>query len=70
MISTRRLVNIVQAWGIFGDKRTALEMCMSRFDDLTKKSLIELYEKVDADMPAEGADAEAVESAEGNACPF
>ena len=70
VISTRRLVNIVQAWGIFGDKRTALEMCMSRFDDQTKKSLIELYEKVDADMPAEGADAEAVESAEGNACPF
>jgi len=70
VISTRRLVNIVQAWGIFGDKRTALEMCMSRFDDLTKKSLIELYEKVDADMPADDAGDEAPASAEGNACPF
>jgi len=70
VISTRRLVNIVQAWGIFGDKRTALEMCMSRFDDLTKKSLIELYEKVDADMPAEDAGDETPASAEGNECPF
>ena len=70
VISTRRLVNIVQAWGIFGDKRTALEMCMSRFDDLTKKSLIELYEKVDADMPAEDAGDETHASAEGNECPF
>jgi len=68
VISTRRLVNIVQAWGIFGDKRTALEMCMSRFDDLTKKSLIELYEKVDADMPVEGETETA--SVEGNECPF
>ena len=70
VVSTRRLVNIVEAWNIFGSKRTALEMCMSRFDDLTKKSLLDLYEKVDADMPAEDADAEAVESATGNECPF
>ena len=68
VVSTRRLVNIVEAFGIFGDKRTALDMCMSRFDELTKKSLIDLYEKVDADMPVEG-DTETV-SAEGNKCPF
>ncbi len=68
VVSTRRLVNIVEAFGIFGDKRTALDMCMSRFDELTKKSLIDLYEKVDADMPIEG-DTETV-SAEGNKCPF
>ena len=68
VVSTRRLVNIVEAFGIFGDKRTALDMCMSRFDELTKKSLIDLYEKVDADMPLEGVN-ETV-SAEGNKCPF
>jgi midasin (ATPase involved in ribosome maturation) len=67
VISTRRLVNIVEAFGIFGDKRTALDMCMSRFDDLTKKSLIDLYEKVDADMPVED---ETAVSADGNKCPF
>jgi cobaltochelatase CobS len=68
VVSTRRLVNIVDAYGIFGDKRTALEMCMSRFDDLTKKSLMDLYEKVDADIPAE--DETETVSAEGNECPF
>lgn len=69
VISTRRLVNIVEAWNIFGDKRTALDMCMSRFDDLTKKSLIDLYEKVDADMPVEGSETETA-SPQGNECPF
>jgi len=67
VVSTRRLVNIVEAFNIFGDKRTALEMCMSRFDELTKKSLIDLYEKVDADMPVED---ETTESPQGNKCPF
>ena len=70
VVSTRRLVNIVEAWNIFGSKRTALEMCMSRFDDLTKKSLMDLYEKVDADMPVEGDTDTDTASVEGNECPF
>jgi len=69
VVSTRRLVNIVEAFNIFGDKRTALDMCMSRFDELTKKSLIDLYEKVDADMPVEG-DTDTASHADGNKCPF
>jgi len=68
VVSTRRLVNIVDAFNIFGDKRQALNLCMSRFDELTKKSLTDLYEKVDADIPV--ADENATVSAEGNACPF
>jgi len=67
VVSTRRLVNIVEAFDIFGDKRTALDMCMSRFDELTKKSLMDLYEKVDADI--EDA-VETVSHADGNVCPF
>jgi len=67
VVSTRRLVNIVEAFGIFGDKRQALNLCMSRFDDLTQKSLTDLYEKVDADI-AEPTETEP--SAEGNKCPF
>ena len=67
VVSTRRLVNIVEAFNIFDDKRTALDMCMSRFDELTKKSLIDLYEKVDADMPVED---ETTVSEQGNKCPF
>jgi len=69
VISTRRLVNIVEAFNIFNDKRLALNLCMNRFDDLTKKSLIDLYEKVDADMPTE-TDEDGNTSAQGNACPF
>jgi MoxR-like ATPase len=70
VISTRRLVNIVDANNIFSDKRLALNLCMSRFDDLTKKSLMDLYEKVDADMPVEGDTPSAGVDAEGNKCPF
>ena len=69
VISTRRLVNIVEAFNIFNDKRLALNLCMNRFDDLTKKSLIDLYEKVDADMPTE-TDEDGNTSAQGNECPF
>ena len=55
IISTRRLVHIVQAYNIFGDKAKAIEVCVNRFDDDTKQAFMELYDKVDADfvMPTE-----------------
>ena len=55
IISTRRLVHIVQAYNIFGDKAKAIEVCVNRFDDETKQAFMELYDKVDADfqMPSE-----------------
>ena len=55
IISTRRLVHIVQAYSIFGDKAKAIEVCVNRFDDDTKQAFMELYDKVDADfvMPTE-----------------
>ena len=55
IISTRRLVHIVQAYNIFGDKAKAIEVCVNRFDDDTKQAFMELYDKVDADfvMPVE-----------------
>ena len=53
LISTRRLVHIVNAWGIFGqDKMKAVEMCIARFDDDTKSAMVDLYTKVDADALA------------------
>jgi midasin (ATPase involved in ribosome maturation) len=71
VVSTRRLVNIVEAFGIFGDKMQAMGLCMSRFDELTKKSLMDLYEKVDADAVQDDPASETVSaSAEGNKCPF
>ncbi len=48
VITTRRLVHIVQAYSIFGDKLTAINNCVNRFDDDTKQSFLDLYTKVDA----------------------
>jgi hypothetical protein len=53
VISTRRLVHIVETYGIFGDKLKALTLCLNRFDDDTKASFIDLYTKVDAGASAE-----------------
>ena len=55
IISTRRLVHIIRAFSIFKDKAKSIQVCVSRFDDETKQSFLELYDKVDADfvMPAE-----------------
>tara|TARA_Y100000994_G_scaffold238982_1_gene232088 strand:- start:903 stop:1988 length:1086 start_codon:yes stop_codon:yes gene_type:complete len=50
IISTRRLVHIIRAYSIFGDKAKAIEVCVNRFDDETKQSFMELYDKVDADV--------------------
>ena len=57
IISTRRLVHIIRAYSIFSDKAKALQVCINRFDDETKQSFLELYDKVDADfkMPAQEA---------------
>ena len=55
IISTRRLVHIVRAYSIFGDKAKAIQVCINRFDDETKTAFLELYDKIDADfvMPSE-----------------
>ena len=48
IISTRRLVHILRAYSIFGDKIKAISVCVNRFDDETKQAFLELYDKVDA----------------------
>jgi hypothetical protein len=48
VISTRRLDHIVKAYAIFGDKMEAIELCVSRFDDDTKASFLDLYTKIDS----------------------
>ena len=50
IISTRRLVHIIRAYSIFGNKAKAIEVCVNRFDDETKQAFMELYDKVDADF--------------------
>ena len=50
IISTRRLVHIIRAYSIFGDKAKAIQVCVNRFDDETKQSFLELYDKIDVDF--------------------
>ena len=47
LISTRRLVHIVEAFSIFKNKMKSIEMCTNRFDLDTKTSFLDLYTKID-----------------------
>ena len=47
VITTRRLVHIVNAYRMFGDKLKSITMCISRFDEETRNSILDLYTKVD-----------------------
>jgi len=57
IISTRRLVNIVQAYSIFNDQVDSIQYCINRFDDDTKMAFMDLYSKMyspnDLIQPAE-----------------
>ena len=50
VISTRRLIHIIQAYAIFNDKVKAIQLCLNRFDDETKQAFLDLYDKVDNDV--------------------
>ena len=50
VISTRRLVHVVNAFAIFGSKEDAIKYSINRFDDETKQAFIELYDKIDVDF--------------------
>ena len=53
IIATRRLVHIVNAYAIFGDRKKAIEMCINRFDEDTKTSFLDLYSKCDSEVVIE-----------------
>ena len=53
IISTRRLVHIVGAFGIFEDKLKSIALCISRFDAETKETFLDLYTKVDDGISVE-----------------
>ena len=46
IISTRRLVNIAQAYSIFNDREEAIKYCINRFDEDTKTAFMDLYTKL------------------------
>lgn len=47
IISTRRLVHIINSYNIFGDRQKAIELCINRFDEDTKQSFLQLYSALD-----------------------
>ena len=46
VISTRRLVHIIRAYSIFGNESKALSVCLNRFDNDTKQSFLDLFDKL------------------------
>jgi MoxR-like ATPase len=71
IISTRRLVNIITAFAIFGDRMTAIGAAISRFDDDTKESFLNLYSKVDADVSIDATEQGQDEGVtDSGKCPF
>ena len=57
VVTTRRLVHIVNAYRMFDDKLKSITMCISRFDEETRNSILDLYSKIDAgvDLNAENS---------------
>jgi len=57
VVTTRRLVHIVNAYRMFEDKLKSITMCISRFDEETRNSILDLYSKIDAgvDLNAENS---------------
>ena len=53
VISTRRLVHIIRAYAIWDNRMKAIKVCVNRFDEETKQSFVELYDKIDADVNTE-----------------
>ena len=55
VISTRRLTHIIRAYSIFNNELKAIEVCLNRFDDETKQSFLDLYDKIvqPEDVPAD-----------------
>ena len=56
VITTRRLVHIVNAYRMFGDKLKSITMCISRFDEETRNSILDLYTKVDEGVHLESGE--------------
>ena len=58
VISTRRLVHIMRAYAIWNDRMKSIKVCTNRFDDETKQSFIELYDKIDANVNTNGEESD------------
>lgn len=64
VISTRRLVHLLKAYAIFKNKTKAIKLSIARFDEDTKSSFIELYDKIDEEFDKEGDKVEELDESE------
>lgn len=55
IITTRRLINIVQAHHIFKDRKKSIEMCIERFDEETRKAFLDFYKALDGSGAADAS---------------
>ena len=51
VITTRRLINILKAFSIWGNVNKAIELTTNRFDEETKAVFVSLFEKVSGEVP-------------------
>lgn len=56
VITTRRLCHIAQTFSVFDDRMKSIELCVSRFDDETKASFLDLYSKIDPPKTSDDED--------------
>jgi hypothetical protein len=59
IVTTRRLIDCVTAFSVFGERLKAVELVCARFDDANRKSFVNLYTKLDASAVPESAPAAA-----------
>lgn len=57
IVTTRRLIDTVTAFAVFGERLKAVELVCARFDDANRKSFVNLYTKLDASAVAADATA-------------
>lgn len=71
VVTTRRLIDAVSAFHIFGDRLKAVELVIARFDDDTKDAFRSLYTKVDGDAITDNAETQGTEVlGTDTKCPF
>ena len=64
VVTTRRLINIVKAYAIWGNIDKAIMVCVNRFDDDTKSVFVQLYDKLTNPVVDESSDAQTQDSTE------
>ena len=71
IVTTRRLIDCVSAFAVFGSRLKAVELITARFDESCRKAFVNLYTKFDADaITAEQAEADAATAAAKVKAPF